>query len=231
MPFTVSHVAAVLPFSRPLARWRLLSATIIGSMVPDFGFLTPWRPARIETHSAVALLTFCLPVGLATFWVFQLLIKTAVDEILPNGAYARWREFAAPADIGSVKQWVLAACGIEIGAITHLIWDAFTHEGARGVRMIPLLDDPLVDIAGHHLVGSRFLQDASSLVGLLLVLATVAYGLRPQRGDDAVITRRLRPVERYLWMSAYAGMALALALSSTQGARAARARTNSSGMA
>ena len=32
-------------------------------MVPDFGFLMPWRPARIETHSAVALLTFCLPVA------------------------------------------------------------------------------------------------------------------------------------------------------------------------
>jgi hypothetical protein len=180
-------------------------------MVPDFGFLMPWHTTRVETHSAFALLTFCLPVGLTTFWIFQRLIKPAVNEILPNGAYARWRAFAAPADIRSLPQWVSAACGIELGGITHLVWDAFTHEGARGVRMIPLLDDPMVDIAGHHMIGSRFLQDGSSLVGLILVLAVVGYGLRPQRGGNAVIARRLRAVERYLWMAAYALMALALA--------------------
>ena len=28
-------------------------------------------PARFETHSADALLTFCLPVGLAAYWMFQ----------------------------------------------------------------------------------------------------------------------------------------------------------------
>src|ERR1700730_9706771 len=94
MPFTISHVAAVVPFSRPLARWRLLSAAIIGSMVPDFGFLMPWRPARIETHSAIALLTFCLPVGLATFWIFQRMVKTAVMEVLPDHTYSRWRPLA-----------------------------------------------------------------------------------------------------------------------------------------
>ncbi len=211
MPFTISHVAAVLPFSHLLARWRLLSATIIGSMVPDFGLLMPWRPARIETHSAIGLLAFCLPVGLATFWIFQLLIKTPVAEILPNATYARWRSFAVPADIRSLTQWVLAACGVEVGAITHLVWDAFTHEGARGVRMIPVLDDPIVDIAGHHLIGARFLQDFSSLIGLGIVLVIVAYGLRSGRSGDMVPERKLQPVERYIWIAAYAVMTLILA--------------------
>jgi hypothetical protein len=213
MPFTISHVAAVLPFSRPLARWRLLSATIIGSMVPDFGFLMPWRPARIETHSAIGLLTFCLPVGLATFWIFQQLMKTAVMEILPNATYARWRRFGAPAEIGSFRQWVLAAGGILAGATSHLVWDAFTHEGARGVRMIPVLDDPSVDFdfAGHHLVGTRLLQDVSSLIGLGIVLAVVAYGLRRGRSGDVVPARTLRPAERYVWILAYAVTAFVLA--------------------
>jgi hypothetical protein len=212
MPFTISHVAAVLPFSRPLARWRLLSATIIGSMVPDFGLLMPWRPARIETHSAIGLLTFCLPVGLATFWIFQRLIKSAVMEILPDAAYSRWRRFAQPADIGSLKQWALAACGILAGAITHLVWDAFTHEGARGVRMIPALDEPVVEIAGHHLIGARLLQDASSLLGLAIVLAVVAYGLRPGRPGEQVPARMLPAGERFLWAFVYAITAVLLAV-------------------
>jgi hypothetical protein len=211
MPFTISHVAAVLPFSRLLARWRLLSATIVGSMVPDFGFLMPWRPARIETHSAIGLLTFCLPVGLATFWIFQLLIKTALMEILPDATYSRWRPFAAPADIGNIKQWVLGACGVLVGAITHLVWDAFTHEGARGVRMIPALDDPIVDIAGHHLIGARLLQDVSSLFGLAIVLVVVVYGLRRGRTGEQSPSRTLSAAERYVWILAYVVVAVLLA--------------------
>ena len=204
MPFTISHVAAILPFSRPLARWRLLSAAVIGSMVPDFGFLMPWRPARAETHGALALLTFCLPVGLAAFWTFQQLIKTPIMAVLPNSAYGRWRRFEVPADIRSAKQWLLSACGVLVGAATHVVWDAFTHEGARGVRMIPELDDPVMDIAGHRLAGPRLLQDISSLVGLVLVLAIVAYGLRGGRAVDAALTRSLSPRERYAWIAAYA---------------------------
>ena len=211
MPFTISHAAAVLPFSRPLARWRLLSATVIGSMVPDFGFLMPWRPPRVETHTVMALLTFCLPVGLMTFWMFQKFVKTGMMEIVPNATYARWQRFAAPAEIGSLGQWVAAACGVLIGAITHLVWDAFTHEGARGVRMFPALDDPSVDFAGHHLIGIRLVQDVSSLVGLAIVLGIVAYGLRPGRSGEVVPTRKLRFAERFAWIAAYVVMACLLA--------------------
>lgn len=201
MPFTISHAAVVLPFARPLAKWRLLSATVIGSMVPDFGLFMPWRPPRVETHSALGLLTFCLPVGLATFWIFQQLMKTAIVEVLPNAPYGRWHALAEPADIASLKQWAFASVGVLAGAVTHLVWDGFTHEGARGVRMIPALDDPVVDIAGHRLVGTRLLQDASSLVGLVVVLAIVAYGLRP--GAGPALNRALRPRERYTWILGY----------------------------
>ena len=208
MPFTISHVAVVLPFSRPLARWRLLSATIIGSMVPDFGLLMPWRPPRTETHGAMGLLTFCLPVGLVTFWIFQQLLKTPVMAVLPDAAFARWRRFAQPADIRSVKQWILAACGVLFGAFTHLVWDGFTHEGARGIRMIPVLVDPVVDIAGHRLIGARLLQDVSSLIGLAVVLVIVAYGLRRGQDADARPSRSLRAPERHRWIAGYVVMAL-----------------------
>src|SRR6202034_635986 len=131
------------------------------------------------------------------FWIFQLLIKPAITDILPNGAYMRWQRSAAPAAVANLFQWLFAACGVLIGAVTHLVWDGFTHEGARGVRMIPALDDPAVDIAGHHIIGARLLQDMSSLVGLGIVLILVAYGLRPRRHGDARPVRRLHAAERY----------------------------------
>jgi hypothetical protein len=202
MPFTISHAAVVLPFARLLVRWRLLSAFVIGAMVPDFGLFFPWRMHRFETHSALALLTFCLPVGLATYWAFQYLIKAPMLEVLPEGAYARWRPFASPADFASIRQWVLAGCGVLTGAVTHLVLDAFTHENARGVRMIPWLEEPIVEIGNHHMAGIRLMQDGSSLFGLVVVLGLVLYGLRA--GSESPVPHRpLGPPERRAWVAAY----------------------------
>lgn len=212
MPFTLSHPATVLPFARLLARWRVLSAVVIGSMVPDFGFFLPWQPARFETHSADALITFCLPVGLATYWIFQWLIKWPLIELFPPGAYARWRDFRSPAAVASLRDWVLAACGVLFGAVTHLIWDAFTHEGARGVRMFPALEDPVVEVGGHRLVGAHLLQDANSVAGLLVVIAILAYGLRPGPPGAAAMMRRLTRIERWIWICAYLTSAATLSV-------------------
>jgi hypothetical protein len=208
MPFTISHAAAVLPFSRLLARWRLLSAVVIGSMVPDFGLFFPWRLPRVETHSLVALFAFCLPVGMVTYWVFQYLIKAPVLEVLPDGAYARWRPFSSPADIASIRQWILVAFGVLAGAVTHLVWDAFTHENARGVRLVPWLEEP-IDIGAHHIRAIRLLQDASSLIGLAVVLGLIVYGLRPGR-DQPVRPRPLRAAERWAWVATYTVAAVGL---------------------
>jgi hypothetical protein len=156
---------------------------------------------RVETHSIEALMTFCLPVGWITYWVFQLLIKTSILEVLPEGPYARWRPFAAEASFRSWRQWLLAAGGVVGGALTHLVWDAFTHTGGRGVRMFPVLDDT-IDIGSRHLPAMYVMQDLGSLVGLAAVLAMVCYGLR--RGPQAAVPNRLLPSrERRGWMLIY----------------------------
>jgi hypothetical protein len=178
-------------------------------MVPDFGLFFPWRMPRFETHSATALLTFCLPVGMAAYWIFQYLIKTPMVEVLPEGAYARWRPYGDPADFTSLRQWVLAACGVLAGATSHLVWDAFTHENARGIRMIPWLEEPVVDIGSHRVAGVRLLQDGSSLIGLVIVLGLVWYGLRRGR-ESPVPSRSLGLAERRLWVLAYVVAAVAL---------------------
>jgi len=207
MPFTISHCAAVLPFSRHLRRLRVLSAAVIGSMVPDFGYLLPWRYSRFETHSAVALATFCLPVGLASYWIFELLIKNAVLEILPDKPYARSRPYALPASFASLRQWCIAIAGIEGGAVLHLVWDGFTHEGARGVRMIPALNDTVAEIAGHHLLAYTLMQQLSSMLGLAVVL-WIAWRALHLPAPQPVGARFLGARERRLWVGAYAAAAL-----------------------
>jgi hypothetical protein len=202
VPFTISHTAVVLPFTRLLARWKLLSAAVIGAMVPDFRVFFPGM-ARVETHSAMALLTFCLPLGLVTYWAFQLLIKAPMIEVLPDGPYARWQPVAAKAPIRSWRQWLLAAGGILAGALSHLIWDGFTHDGGRGVRMFPVLDDSIIDLGSRHVPAIYVLQDLGSLIGLAAVFLMICYGLR--RGPQAAVRNRLvGSRERFAWLSTYA---------------------------
>ena len=171
-------------------------------MVPDFRVFFPGLP-RVETHSATALLTFCLPVGMITYWVFQFLIKAPIVEVLPSGPYARWQPVSGIANIRSGKQWLLAAGGILGGALSHLIWDAFTHDGGRGVRLFPVLDDSIIDFGSRHVPAIYVMQDLGSIFGLAAVLAMVCYGFR--RGSQpAVHDRRVASRERFAWLLAYA---------------------------
>jgi hypothetical protein len=155
------------------------------------------------------LISYSLPSGLLVYWLFQYLIKVPMIELLPDGAYARWRPHDSPAAIRSLRQWLLAACGILGGAFTHLVWDAFTHEGARGVRMLPVQDEPAVDFGHHHLVFARVLQDLSSLLGLALVVAMICYGLRRGR-EQRISDRRLSCSERRAWTISFAWATAAL---------------------
>ena len=209
MPYTLSHVAVVAPVARLLARLRILSAVVIGSMVPDFGYLMPNHPPRFETHSALALVTFCLPVGLLSYWIFQRLLKTPLVSVLPDQAYMRWRPYSAPAAWSSPQQWLLAAGGVLAGAVTHLAWDGFTHEGARGVRMVPELADTMLELHGHVLTGTRLFQDLSSLLGLVTVVVAICYALRGS-GHLPVAPRVLTALERRIWVFIYTAVTLGL---------------------
>jgi hypothetical protein len=176
-------------------------------MVPDFRIFFPGLP-RVETHSATALLTFCLPVGMITYWVFQFLIKAPIVAVLPDGPYARWQSFSGIANIRSLKQWLLATGGILGGAVSHLIWDAFTHDGGRGARLFPLLDDSIIDFGSRHVPAIYVMQDLGSIFGLAAVLAMVCYGFR--RGPQAAVRDRLvASRERFAWLLAYALVGIA----------------------
>jgi hypothetical protein len=142
-------------------------------------------------------------VGLLSYWIFQRLMKSPLVSVLPDGAYRRWRPYSAPASWNSPRQWLLAACGVMLGAIVHLAWDAFTHEGARGVRMVPELSDPMLEVHHHVLTGATLLQGLSSLIGLMVVIAGIAYALR-DRGPRTAEPRPLTAFERRTWVLVFA---------------------------
>jgi hypothetical protein len=211
MPFTVSHVAAVVPLYRRLSRAHVFSAAVIGSMVPDFGMLLPGSLARWQTHSLVGLFSFCLPVGLIVYILTQWLVKPAIAEVLPDGAYLRLRAQHPSTDLRRASIWLYAAIALLFGALTHLIWDAFTHENGRGVRFFPFLSDYGPQMAGHSLQLYRWIQYGSSVFGL----AVIAWGLRPWLRQAHALVPEARPQriltrhERWFWCALYSVVPLA----------------------
>jgi hypothetical protein len=201
MPFTVSHVAAVLPLHKPLRRLGLLSAAAIGAMIPDLDLVLPIRLPREQTHGILALLTFCLPVGLGAWALFQALIKPALLEVLPDRVYMRLAAEHLGPRLTSVKVWFYAALTVLFGALTHIVWDGFTHENAGGVHLLPVLGEP-----GPELVGSprhlyHWMQHGSSVVGMAAVLAALWIWLRHARRPDPAPERRLTARERHRWVA------------------------------
>lgn len=205
MPFTVSHVAAVLPFQRWLAPERALAPAVIGSMAPDFGLVLPFWVPRYETHGRVALLTFCLPLGLLGWLLFETLIRPALLEVAPGRWWSRWQERGAVA-FASARAWLVAAAAVLGGAVTHLAWDAFTHEDARGVQIFPLLEDLSWHVNGHPMYLYRILQHLSSVVGLAAVLWVAWRWHRRLPPPAAAQARTLAAAERWIWLAVYVAL-------------------------
>lgn len=203
MPFTVSHIAAVLPLHKPLRRLGLISAAAVGAMAPDLDLLLPIRLTRPQTHGRLALLAFCLPLGLAAWAVFQALIKPALIEVLPDGVYARLCQEHLGPRLGNIKTWLYAALAVVFGALTHIIWDAFTHEDGLGVRMLPILGEPGPELGGSTWTLYRWLQHGSSVLGMAAVLASILLWVRHAKRPSRAPERRLSARERHRWVAVF----------------------------
>jgi hypothetical protein len=203
MPFTVSHIAAVLPLHGRLRRLGLISAAMIGAMAPDLDLILPIRLTREQTHSWLALLTFCLPVGLAAWALFQALIKPALIEVLPNRIYGRLLAEHIGPRLGSVQTWLYAAFAVLLGALTHVVWDGLTHEGARGVRIFPVLGEEGSELGGSTWLLYRWLQNGSTVLGAAVVCIALWLWVGHAKRPNPPPERRLAARERHRWMALY----------------------------
>src|SRR5688500_17615088 len=136
MPFTLSHAAAVLP----LQRWLKLplTALMIGSMAPDFGYFFSHDASRQLTHSFAGLFLFALPAGLFIWLFYVALLEKATITLLSD----RWHTRFAHTDAISVPLVMRACLAILLGAVTHILWDAFTHRGTFATNGFAALRGP-----------------------------------------------------------------------------------------
>jgi hypothetical protein len=177
MPFTLSHAAAVLPALRhdgpqgPRGRGPLIATALVaGSFAPDVPYFAASLVPNVHgygefTHSlpGVAVADPLIAAGLAGCWLF---VRDPLLALLPERARGRagtllgGERRAEWSARGAGWFWVSAAAG----AATHVAWDAFTHPGRWGVRLLPVLDHEVHGAALH-----KYAQYGSSAVGLVVI--------------------------------------------------------------
>lgn len=199
MAFTLSHMAAALPFYR-CHRWVSFEALLIGTMLPDLPyFLNSDVMVGQQSHQWLGLLTYCLPWGLAAFALWFWLCRPAALALIQPWCNVRSVRQAVilPHDVqypfglwlaSNLKQyglfWLKVMAGLMLGAMTHLLWDGTTHPDGFIAMYIGWLQYPVnVSYLGQMPV-ARLLQYLTSILGLCLLIkcATTRLTLKKQSG-------------------------------------------------
>lgn len=195
MPFTVSHAAAVLPLHRFSKHKLPLTALMVGSMAPDFGYFFSYELSRPLTHSFTGLFVFALPVGMLVWLFYVALLEKATITLLSD----RWHTRFAHTEAITPALVARASLAIILGAVTHLLWDSFTHRGTFVTDAIPSLLGPTPGLAWLPIY--HFLHALSSVVGLA-ILVRWARHLHRQPAKSLIRPYKIRERTRIgaLWL-------------------------------
>ncbi|MFF5112920.1 DUF4184 family protein [Streptosporangium sp. NPDC000509] len=166
MPFTPSHVAAVLPLISSERTRRFLDpwALALGAMVPDLPIFFPFLPDYMFWHSSKGVFTIDLFAVVVLLAVFHLTLRDPLTALLPPSLAGRAAALT-PGMYGLRRLPAVVAGGI-VGAFTHKLWDSFTHSYSSALWGWSWLD---VRVAGVISL-FRLLQYTSTVVGLAVVL-------------------------------------------------------------
>ena len=211
MPFTPTHILAVVPIGYAWSRHIPFSALVIGSTVPDWPLFISVGPSYHTMHSFEGIFTASIPLGFTLYLLFQIVFKRPLFELLPSPFRRRLRVFIKRPQLFHPRNLASVIIALTTGAMTHVAWDAFTHHGRWGVKLFPLLDKAVHTIAGSDIHGYELLQYGSTIIGipiLLLCLMTWFRSSHPQSIPPSVLPKNIR----IFWISSFALIPLAFSM-------------------
>ncbi|HUR90502.1 MAG TPA: DUF4184 family protein, partial [Ramlibacter sp.] len=125
MPWTFAHPAAVLPFRRFGSRRVPFAGLVAGSMAPDIGYYFGRYDVGAFAHAPMGVVLFCVPVSMVLVLVV-IRLRTLLTAPLPQPHRSALRAIEPFAPSSPRSLAALAAAAL-LGAVTHIVWDAFTH--------------------------------------------------------------------------------------------------------
>ncbi|WP_350276937.1 DUF4184 family protein [Kribbella sp. HUAS MG21] len=143
MPFTLAHPAAVLPlFRRPF----VASALVAGAVAPDLLYVGPLYRIATQyvhgdftltlTHELTSALWLDPLLALLLLAVFNLVLKRPLIALAPPALAARLPVLDR-LRLPGAKALLWMVVSAVVGALTHVVWDSFTHGDGYFVRQFP----------------------------------------------------------------------------------------------
>lgn len=124
------------------------------------------------SHSMAGVILFDLPMGILLAFIFHNLVKESLFDNLPQIIRQRVVTFKRFNWSHAFKNnWPVVLISIVIGALSHILWDSFTHEYGYFVVRISELQNK-VELYNLQIPVYRIVQHTSTLVGgLILAIA------------------------------------------------------------
>lgn len=208
MPFTLAHPAAAVP----LQRFGLpLSALIVGSLMPDLPYFLFQTTSRQFAHSLAGIFIFCVPVGLLVLVVFHRLLKEPTLQLLPLEHRRKLQSVSGPFDFWPLPRLFTICLALLAGALTHVVWDSFTHADGWAVRHEILFTVRIYTLPIH-----RILQHGGTIFGLVFLDWFYWRWWRSAPETEAATGQIEEPVRRR-WIIAATTIFLALTVVSAWG--------------
>ncbi|MEA2716992.1 MAG: hypothetical protein QOI99_1309 [Actinomycetota bacterium] len=176
MPFTyLSHQAPVLAIKR---RWPARfdgTAMVMGSMAPDWAYAFRGTPIAFDAHRGWGLALFCVPAAVLAAAILRRQAGV-VFAYVPSPPEMPLRQLR----VLSSRRPGLAVSAVSalVGALTHVVWDLFTHDGSWGPEHIAGLRSHALTALGRTLSWAGVLQWTGHVVGAAVALYLLSRILR-----------------------------------------------------
>jgi hypothetical protein len=160
---------------------------VVGCLSPDFEYFLRLAPRSNFGHTWLGVLISDLPLSLIMLWLYQSYARPGLYKAAPGLFPFREESLKERFAIGGWKQLMLIVASILLGAVTHIFWDSFTHNGSWPYAHLAWLG-VTVPLPFRPMEVYDVLQYASSLVGvvILFVLWGRWLGVRGRRDAPAI---------------------------------------------
>lgn len=161
MPFTLAHPIAAAPIWF-LSKKRLnLPGLLVGAMIPDLEYFVALQPIRMIGHTLPGIFIQGIPCAIVLLLVFRYVLLRPFLALMPLQLARRFERPRSyfPIQLSQVLNIVMA---IVIGAMSHLVWDEFTHANGWFVTRSTLLQSQLGSMSVY-----KWLQYGGGLFGVL----------------------------------------------------------------
>lgn len=173
MPFTFSHPAIVLPLAKFWKDRFSLTGLIIGSLTPDFEYFMRMKIKSEYSHTFLGIFWLDIPLALIVAFLFHNLVKDSLINNLPVLLKSRFSNFKKfNWNIYFENHILVVFYSILIGALSHILWDDFTHKTGFFVTNFSSLNEEL-NIFNFRVPIYKILQHSSSLIGVIFILYVV----------------------------------------------------------